>query len=134
MVLILLVSTFIVAFLVATIVVLVFKKPIDAIVKRVVPEEISYAWSKYLVLAIYVVGISGGARIWSFEKYLIAQDPYKEVVQLTPARWVLEIYDTIMGTLQSTAMLLLVFFVFALVAVVIVRLFESRAEKSVRNA
>jgi hypothetical protein len=134
MVLTLLGSTFVVAFLVATLVVLIFKKPIDSILKRVVPAEISYAWSKYLTFAIYVVGISGGARVWSFEKYLVPQEPYKEIVQLTRERWVLEIYDTIMGTLQSTAMLLLVFFVFALVAVVIVRLFEARAEKSTRDA
>ena len=38
----------------------------------------------------------------------------------------LEIYGTILQTLQSTAMLLLVFFVFALIAMVIVRALESR--------
>jgi hypothetical protein len=41
----------------------------------------------------------------------------------------LEVFNALIGTLQSTAMVLLVFFVFALIAVVIVRLFESRAGK-----
>jgi hypothetical protein len=41
----------------------------------------------------------------------------------------LEIYETVIGTLQSAAMVLLVFFIFALIAVVIVRIFETRAAK-----
>ncbi|MBI3761375.1 MAG: hypothetical protein HY260_05870 [Chloroflexi bacterium] len=130
MVIALLASTFVIAFAVASIVVLVFNKSIDSILKRVVPADISSAWARYLRFAVYVVGIGGGVRVWDFEKYLTAQDPYKGVVELTPDRWVLEVYQTIIGTLQSTAMLLLVFFVFALVAVVIVRIFETRATKA----
>ena len=113
----------------ASIVVFLFYKPIDGILKRVVPAEISYAWTRYLRFAIYVVGIGGGVRVWSFEKYLTLQEPYKEIVPLTPDRWMLEIYETVIGTLQSAAMVLLVFFIFALIAVVIVRIFETRAAK-----
>jgi len=69
-------------------------------------------------------------RVWSIEKYLTLQEPYKEIVPLTSDRWMLELYETVIGTLQATAMLLLVFFVFALIAVVIVRIFESRATKT----
>ena len=129
MVVTLLVSTFVIAFAVASVVVFLFNKPIDGILKRVVPAEISYAWTRYLRFAIYVVGIGGGVRVWSFEKYLTLQEPYKEIVQLTPDRWMLEIYETVIGTLQSAAMILLVFFIFALIAVVIVRIFETRAAK-----
>ena len=130
MVVTLLVSTFVIAFAVASIVVFLFNKPIDGILKRVVPPEISYAWTRYLRFAIYVVGIGGGVRVWSFEKYLTLQEPYKEIVPLTPDRWMLEIYETVIGTLQSAAMVLLVFFIFALIAVVIVRIFETRAAKT----
>jgi hypothetical protein len=130
MIITLLVVTFIVAFAVASIVVLIFTKPIEGILSRVIPDEISLAWSRYLKFAIYVVGIGGGVRVWSFEKYLTLQEPYKEIVPLTSDRWVLEIYETIIGTLQSTVMLLLVFFVFALIALVIVRAFELRKAKT----
>jgi hypothetical protein len=130
MIIALLVVTFIVAFAVASIVVLIFTKPIEGILSRVIPDEISLAWSRYLKFAIYVVGIGGGVRVWSFEKYLTLQEPYKEIVPLTSDRWVLEIYQTIIGTLQSTVMLLLVFFVFALIALVIVRAFELRKAKT----
>ena len=130
MIITLLVVTFFVAFAVASIVVLIFTKPIEGILSRIIPDEISSAWSRYLKFAIYVVGIGGGVRVWSFEKYLTLQEPYKEIVPLTSDRWVLEIYETIIGTLQSTVMLLLVFFVFALIALVIVRAFEPRKAKT----
>jgi hypothetical protein len=129
MVAMLLVTTFVISFAVATIVVVIFTKPNDRILKRVVPVEISQAWTRYLQFAIYVVGIGGGVRVWSFEKYLTAVEPYREVIQLTRDRWMLEIYETIIGTLQSTTAVLLAFFIFALIAVVIVRAFEFRATK-----
>ena len=131
MIITLLIVTFVIAFAVATIIVFIFNKPIDGILKRVVPPDLSYAWARYLRFAIYVVGIAGGVQVWSLEKYLTPQDPSKGIgpVQLTSDRWMLEIYSAVIGTLQSAAILLLVFFVFALIAVVIVRLFESRAAK-----
>ncbi|MCJ7533284.1 MAG: hypothetical protein MUO64_19970 [Anaerolineales bacterium] len=130
MIITLLLSTFVIAFAVASIVVFIFNKPIEAILRRVVPVDISYAWTRYLRFAIYVVGIGGGVRVWDFEKYLTLQEPYKEVIQLTSERWILEIYNTVIGTLQSVAMILLIFFVFALIAVVIVRMYEARTTKT----
>jgi hypothetical protein len=50
-----------------------------------------------------------------------------DVVALTTDRWVLEVYRTLIGTLQSVAWMLLVFFVFSLVAYVIVRVSERRS-------
>jgi len=79
---------------------------------------------RYMRFAIYVVGIGGGVPVWELEKYITVQDPYRQIVPLTPERIVLEVYNTVIGTLQSVAMVLLVFFVFSLIAVVIVRVFE----------
>ena len=126
----LLIATFIVALAVTSFVALLFAKPIDAILNRVVPGDISRAWARYLRFAIYVFGLGGGVRVWDFEKYLLPRPPTNEVIPLTSDRWVLEIYQTIIGTLQSTAGILLVFFVAALIAVVIVRFFEERTPKT----
>jgi hypothetical protein len=136
MIVALLVTTFVIAFVVASIVVVIFSKPIDSILKQVVPSELSYAWARYLRFAIYVVGIGGGVQVWSFEKYLNQQETAKGLglIELTTDRWMLEIYNTVIGTLQSTAMILLVFFVVALIAVVIVRLFESRNANKTESA
>lgn len=130
MIVFLLAANFGIAFLIATLVVAAFTRPVDRILKRVVPVEISSSWTRYLQFAIYVVGLGGGVRIWEFEKYLTPVKPYREVIALTSDRWMLEIYGTIIGTLQSTAMVLLVFFIFALIAVVIVRGLETRSAKT----
>jgi sensor histidine kinase regulating citrate/malate metabolism len=121
----LLIATFVISFVVSSIVVLFFARPINKILDRIISDQISRAWSKYLKFAIYITGISSGVRIWDLEKY-ITKPQYQgsEIVRLTTEHWVLEVYRTVIGTLQGIAWMLLVFFVFALVAYVIVRVFE----------
>lgn len=126
----LLVVTFIISFAVAAIIVRMFAKPIDRILRRIIADEISQAWLQYLKFAIYVVGISSGVRIWELERYITPpQIQGAQVIQLTTERWVLEIYRTIIESLQGIAWLLLIFFIFALIAFVIVRVFEMRQSK-----
>jgi len=127
----LLITTFLLAFVVSTVVVAFFLMPINRILARIIRDQISKAWSKYLVFAIYVTGISAGVRIWDLEKYVTRPDfEGSEIVQLTSQRWVFECFRAITGTLQGIAWMLLVFFVFALIAYVIVRAFELRSHKN----
>ncbi|HZW40235.1 MAG TPA: hypothetical protein VFF33_13130 [Ignavibacteriaceae bacterium] len=119
----LLLGTFILAAIVSFIIAKVFDPSIEKILARIIKDEISVAWKKYLKFAIIVVGISGGVRIWTLEQYL-NKEFNKE---LTGERIVLEIYTTIISTMQSLAWLLLVFFLFALIAYVIVRGQEVKA-------
>ena len=127
----LLVVTFIISLVVCTIVVLFFGKPISRILHRLIDDEISQAWLKYLKFAIYVIGISSGVRIWELEKYITPrQIKDAQIVALTRDRWVLEVYRTIIESLQGIAWSLLVFFVFALIAFVIVRVFELRKART----
>ena len=122
----LLAATFGIAVLVSGLVVLLFFKPVHAILNRIIAERISNAWWRYLAFAIFVVGVSGGVRVWDFEKYITPRPEEAGAIALNPERWALEIYRTVIGTLQAEAWLLLVFFVFALVAYVITRGFEMR--------
>jgi hypothetical protein len=122
----LLVVTFGIALATSGVVVYLFRTPITAILGRVVSPELSGAWHRYLNFAIVVVGVSGGVRIWELEKYITARAEDGEPIVLNIDRWVLEVYRTLIGTLQSAAWLLLVFFVFALIAYVVVRGFELR--------
>jgi len=120
----LLVVTFVIALAVSFLVAFVFRKSIRTILARIVSEDISAAWWKYLTFAIYVVGLSGGVRVWDLERYILDGRDAAPPMTLNAERWTLEIYRTVIGTLQSLAWLLLVFFVFALVAYVIVRAME----------
>ena len=124
----LLLVTFLVASIVSLLVARAFAKPLDSILKRIIADEISVAWLRYLKFAILVVGISAGVRIYELEKYITPQQWDKEakIVQLTSERWVLEIYRTVIESLQGIAWMLLVFFVFALIAYVIVRIAELK--------
>lgn len=122
----LLIATFLIALSVSGIIVLLFAKPVKRIMARIIPDEISAAWVRYLTFAIFVVGVGGGVRIHQMERYVTPQDKDIGVLTLTPERWVIEVYSTIIGTLGSIAWMLLVFFVFALLAYVLVRSFEMK--------
>ena len=126
----LLLITFIIALGCCFVVVKIFNSPISRILKRIINEEISEAWLKYIKFALYVVGISGGVRIWNLEKYITAASKEEVPITLNLERWILEIYRTLIGSLQSIAWMLLVFFVFALIAFVIVKIFENREKTS----
>jgi hypothetical protein len=116
------------AFAVCFIVAKIFRAPIDKILQRLVAEDIFNAWARYIIFAIYVVGISGGVRIWDLEKYITPEKEGGAILQLTQERWVLELYRTIIGTLQSIAWMLLLFFIFALIAFVILKGMELRKQ------
>jgi hypothetical protein len=131
MFLVLLLVTLVVAVGVSFFVVRLFAGPIDGILKRIIADDISSAWSKYMRFAIYVVGTSKGVRIWELEKYITPARPDEggQILQLTGQRWVLETYRSVIETLEGIAWMLLVFFVFALIAYVIVRAFEIRRQR-----
>jgi hypothetical protein len=111
----LLAVTFLAAAAVAALVAGFFQQPIATILQRIFIPAIAAAWHRYMTYAIYVVGISGGVHVWSLEQYLA-----KHTV-LTRDQWVLEVYRTILQTLQSTAWLLFVFFAVAVIAYGILR-------------
>ncbi|MEW6333293.1 MAG: hypothetical protein AB1558_03415 [Thermodesulfobacteriota bacterium] len=120
--------TLLVSFVVSLVVARSFSKPIDTILKRIIADEISVAWLRYLKFAVIVVGVSAGVRIYELEKYITPWrgDKEQRIVQLTSDRWVLELYRTVIETLQGIAWMLLVFFGVALIAYVIVRMAELK--------
>jgi hypothetical protein len=128
MFLLLLIVTLLVALGASLTVVWMFTQPIDRILKRIISDDISAAWLRYLKFAIVVVGVSAGVRIYEIEKYITPQRHDKEarIIELTSERWILELYRTIIEALQGIAWMLLVFFVFAPIAYVIVRIAEAK--------
>lgn len=131
----LLIVTFLIAGAVALLVARWFATPVERILGRIVEPEMTFAWARYLRFAILVVGISSGVRIFQLERYISpwAGDPQAAILQLTRDRWVLEIYRTVIGTMQGIAWVLLIFFVVALLAFVVVRLGETRLGRDARR-
>ena len=114
------------AFIICMIVATLFRRPVSRIMQRLVTDDIYTAWTKYITFAIYVVGISGGVRIWDLEKYINPSGKDNIILELTKDRWMLEVFHTVIATLQSVAWMMLVFFLFALIAYVIIRGFEMK--------
>ena len=122
----LLLATLTLALVVSVLVALFFRRPIQRILDRLVASDLSAAWLRYLLFAIVVVGVAGGVRIGSLARYIEPAAHDQAPLVLNGDRWTLELYQTVIGTLQSTAWMLLIFFVFALLAYVIVRGLELR--------
>jgi hypothetical protein len=134
MFLFLLFATFAAALAVSFAVMWLFTKPIDSVLRRIIADEISVAWSKYMKFAILVVGVSAGVPLRDLERYVTSTLGGREVQttanSLSFDRWIFELYRAAIETLQGIAWMLLVFFVFALIAYVIVRIGESRNEQA----
>jgi hypothetical protein len=109
----LLAVNFLIALAVSFVVARLFKDPVERILERLI------AWERYMRFAIFVVGIAQGVRVWELERY-ITQKPMpsgshretamQSVLELTQERWILEVYRTIIETLQGIAWALLLFF------------------------
>ena len=127
----LLFATFVTALAVSFFVMRLFTKPVDSVLHRIIADEISAAWSKYMKFAILVVGVSAGVQLRDLEKYINPALGGREVQtgSLSFDRWIFEVYRAAIETLQGIAWMLLVFFAFALIAYVIVRIAETRKEQ-----
>lgn len=117
----LLIVTFTLATAASYVVTRMFDKPLAGIIARLIPDELSVAWHRYVLFGLYLIGVNGGVRIWEFQKYVLPIGAARDTLILTPDRWALEVYRTLMGTLQSTAQVLLLLFICALLGYVIVR-------------
>lgn len=130
MFILLLIGKLLLSLVVTYIVVRIFKKPVSVILERIIPEEISFGWTKYTLFSLYVAGISSGTRVWDLERYI---DPGfvgpEATFVLNTDRVALESYRAIVFTLQGVSSVLLVFFVVTLIAYVVVRIFEARTTR-----
>ncbi|MEM7050166.1 MAG: hypothetical protein AAF604_10915 [Acidobacteriota bacterium] len=96
----------------------VFDRPLRKIFDALVSESLAAAWHRYVKFAIYVIGVSGGVSIYHLQKFADGMGG------LTRDRWLLESLRAFQSSLESLAILLLVVFLVALVAFVILRGFE----------
>ena len=126
----LLAATFLISLVTSVLVSRFFDGAVARILGRIVGDDLTDPWRKYLRFAIVVVGVSGGVRLWELEKYL---DGKSVATALPGARWTLEIYRTLIETLQSVAWLLLLFFLCTMIAYVVVRAIESKSASPARR-
>ena len=123
----LLAVTLLVALVVSFAVARLFDTAVARILGRLVGPEISDAWHRYIMFAVYVVGVSRGVRLYDLERYVLPRTADEPQLVLDAQRWTFEVFRTVVVTLQGIAWMLLVVFLVALVAYVLLRGFELRA-------
>ena len=108
-----------------------FDPAVGKILSRTLGQDLADAWRKYVFFAIVVSGISGGVRQWSLQQYLPpAPGKGTTQLQLSGERWLLELFQAFISTLQSIAWVVLLFFLCAMLAYAIMRAVEYRREES----
>jgi hypothetical protein len=110
--------TFLLAFAISSGVAWAGKEPIEGILHHFFSLNVTAAMSKYLRLAIVLIGVSSGARIRILEEFISASPANK--LQMTDALtqefWVVELYRTCITTLEGILWLLLLFSLVVLAA------------------
>lgn len=124
----LLIGNFLLATIVSLSVIYIFSNSIQSILARIINDPIHLAWLKYIKFAGMVVGISSGVHTYNIEKYINPDmlDKKQVIVKLTTERFVLEVYSTIVDTLQGLSWMFLIFFVVSLLAYVFVKRSEIK--------
>ena len=126
----LLAVTFVIAASTSFIVARLFHGPVTVILTRIVADELAVAWQRYVVFAIYLVGINGGVRVWELEKYVALRGTRDLPLVLNRDRWALEVYRTLIETMESIAWALLAFFGITLLAYLFIRALELRGARA----
>ena len=144
---ILLVIQFVCAIVISFCVVKVFNKPISAIFKRIIQDEISLSFTKYVKYATYFFGISGGlighlSEEYMPDKYLSESTSDSQTSGLDDELmseirdnlwfWMMcgLIIGRIAGTLHAVAQMYLVLFVIVVIAYIAVKILELRENQS----
>ena len=128
----LLIVTFLIATAACAVVARAFSEPVAVILTRIVADELAMAWQRYVIFALYLLGINGGVRIWQLERFV--RYGQNDLPLLNADRWALEVYRTLIGSLQSLAVALLAFFVLSLLAYLRVRSLEVQSGRVVTPA
>lgn len=109
------------------------REAMDTVLRRfVVDPLVCSGFEKYIRFAIVVVGISSGTRAKALQEYISAAEWNKPALQaaLTQEFWTLELYRTVLGTLEAVAGLLLLCIFLALIAPAVLRLLQVQPPKN----
>lgn len=94
----------------------------DSLAISITSKEVGRAFSRILLVIIYLVGVSSGVQPWRIRDYLTVR-----VLEVNA--WVLEVYETTIYTLQGLGWLLTLVFIFALIVFGIQKLLEKKTAK-----
>ena len=124
--------TFVLAFGISSGVAWAGKEPIEGLLRHFFSFTVTAAMSKYLRLAVVLIGVSSGARIRVLEEYIAASTANKIAMTdaLTQEFWVVELYRTTTASLEGILWLLLLFSLVVFAAYWIMRKAKRQTSES----
>jgi len=121
------------AIAIAACVVILFSKSMDDALARVVPGTMASAWSLYAKFAVFTAAFAGGMRLADLERFGSRRPP--SGAPLSAAQGLLEVFNTVTGSLLSASGILFAFFAATLAVDAAMRLREShRAAAAIEPA
>ena len=120
-------ASFLLALALSVTIAWISREAIDAVLRRFVADSVvRRGFEKYIRFAIVVLGISGGTRVKPLQEYISAAEYNKAALQaaLTQEFWAIELYRTVLGTLESVAGLLLLCIFLTLIAPAVLRMLK----------
>jgi hypothetical protein len=113
-----------VAFAASFLAAVLFDRATGAVFVRAFGEEVGRGWRWLVRFAVLVVGVASGVRLYDLERYAEAG----EAPRLNAAEWLLEVYRSAIGALESAVWALLLFFLVILFVALLGRRAERPAE------
>lgn len=113
---------FLAALAVSGCVVVAFSIPMDAVLHRILSGEMAAAWSKYTKFAVLVGSFSGGLRLSQIGPLAGSPTP------ITINQSMLEIFRTVIGSLEAASWTLLAFFGATLAAYAVMNVYAYLKE------
>lgn len=90
--------------LICLLTVLIFRLPLTRLLEQRCSAAAAAVWVKFILFLVFVIGTTVGTRIWEIEHYA---DP-KAPAPISQDVLALEVYKTVISTLQVSAVLLVV--------------------------
>jgi hypothetical protein len=116
-------ATFLLALAISATIAWASKEPIESILRHFVAPHLSAAFAKYFQLALVLVGVTAGTRVRALQDYISAPEYNKRdlLAQLTQEFWVMELYRTVVSTIEGILWLVFLFALIVLGVVIIIR-------------
>lgn len=115
------------AALVALIVTAAFAAPIEEVLFRLLPEEVSKAWQQFVKFALFVAAFAGGMPAPPTGGFIDRNAP--PVTQPVEGAGFMTVMHSIGGALAAASWVLLIFFALSLTALTVSRVYASMRRK-----
>ena len=106
------------------------RSPLRGVLHRIVGADVAEHWYRFAVFALCITSVGHGVQVYRLERYIQKLHKDDIIPTLDTEAWVYELYQVIERTLEGLAYGAMTVFIIGLIAIVVLRIFEIRREKT----